>query len=138
MSIAIDELEEALNQLQYRRKKKVELKAVRRTGFSECWMMISHTAKKEGYQRLTLGKDRMYAHRAVAVIVYGDIPEHMTVSHLCETKNSIESRQCMNPDHLIIETQRDNLNRSPNRKHGRSACTEHSYCKYRTKKLNLH
>ena len=47
------------------------------------------------------------AHRIAFTYVFGDIPEHLTVDHLCRNK------QCVNPYHLDIVPIRINVLRSP-------------------------
>ena len=62
-----------------------------------------------GYAYCSYRKGRRRFHRKAATVAfelkYGAVPDGKEVSHLCS------NRRCVNPDHLIAETHRDNLER---------------------------
>jgi len=56
-----------------------------------------------GYGVTSQNGKQVYAHRVAASKVFGDIPKKMVVAHKCDTPS------CVNPDHLFICTQKENL-----------------------------
>jgi hypothetical protein len=67
-----------------------------------CWKHDS-TPNKRGYGRLTYKGKRDYAHRISYRIHKGEIPNGLYVCHSCD------SPICVNPDHLFLGTQKDNM-----------------------------
>lgn len=58
---------------------------------------------KHGYGRLTHNKKCLYAHRVSYEINKGRIPNGLYVLHSCDNPS------CINPNHLWLGTQKDNL-----------------------------
>lgn len=56
-----------------------------------------------GYGTMRFQGKRLKAHRAAWIAEFGKIPDGMQVLHKCD------NRICMNPDHLFIGSQRDNM-----------------------------
>jgi len=68
---------------------------------SSCW---NYTAYRNelGYGKYTAERNTMYAHRFSYMITKGDIPQDMTLDHLCKNPS------CVNPEHLEIVTMKEN------------------------------
>jgi hypothetical protein len=74
---------------------------------SYCWTWVGSIGH-DGYGRAYYkGKNNM-AHRAVYRAFVDEIPPEMTIDHLCRNK------LCVNPEHLQVASQRDNILRSDN------------------------
>lgn len=74
----------------------------------DCWVWAG-SVSQQGYGRLTIsnnGKKRTRAaHRVSYETFIGDIPEGLTIDHLCR------NRKCINPDHLEAVTIGENVRR---------------------------
>jgi hypothetical protein len=66
-----------------------------------CWLWIGRT--RIGYGRFDIGDKVIYAHRLAWELYRGPIPEGLHVCHDCDTPC------CVNPDHLFLGTQKDNM-----------------------------
>lgn len=69
---------------------------------SGCWDFTGVTTG-DGYGRLHLGNGMVVAHRVAYELFVGPIPAGQVLDHTCR------NRRCVNPDHLDVVTQRENL-----------------------------
>ena len=68
----------------------------------DCWEWIA--SKNEcGYGWFRIGKYTYKAHRAVYKLIYGLIPINLCILHSCDNPS------CVNPSHLWLGTQIDNI-----------------------------
>ena len=97
---------------------------------NECWNVTSHVEELQGYIPVSFKGLRTRAHRLSYILMKGDIPKGMIVRHSCDNKS------CINPEHLIMGTKKDNTqdmmnrNRESNwkdRKGHRSKLTDDQY-----------
>ena len=81
---------------------------------SGCWLWTG-SIKPDGYGQLTFGSKSVGAHRLSYMVFIGDIPESLTIDHLCRIRN------CVNPEHLEAVSMRENQLRgtSPMAHHAR-------------------
>ena len=68
-----------------------------------CWLWQGK-GRVKAYGKLTLNKTTWLAHRAAYFLFTGSIPKGVFVLHRCDRP------LCINPKHLFLGTQRDNMN----------------------------
>jgi len=68
-----------------------------------CWLWTAYCDKGYGIYRVNK-KKIMKAHRYSYIINKGEISENLLVRHTCDVRN------CVNPDHLELGTNQDNMN----------------------------
>lgn len=66
-----------------------------------CWNWVGPTRK--GYGSIWVDGKNVRVHRASWVLKFGEIPSGLLVLHKCDNPS------CVNPDHLYIGTQKDNM-----------------------------
>src|SRR3990167_746267 len=67
-----------------------------------CWIWTGGRHEK-GYGLVKWQGKTQRIHRVVFETVYGPIPYGLVIHHICRT------RACLNPDHLCLATQRENI-----------------------------
>ena len=70
---------------------------------NQCWLWTGKINKEGGYGRLLVNGKYMQAHRYSWTIHNGDIPSGINVLHNCDITT------CVNPSHLFLGTQLDNV-----------------------------
>lgn len=70
-----------------------------------CWLWQRHCNNK-GYAKLTVNGRGVYAHRLAYELTHGAIPDGLNVLHNCPGG---DNPACINPDHLFLGTQQDNM-----------------------------
>jgi hypothetical protein len=68
-----------------------------------CFVVISHAPYSSGYVMIGSRGGRTAAHRLIYEECFGEIPDGLVVRHKCDVRN------CINPEHLELGTQRDNV-----------------------------
>lgn len=79
---------------------------VSRAKDDECWLWAGSTLRN-GYGQISVTHNGhaspLMTHRVMWVLTYGPIPDGLSVLHRCDVP------RCVNPTHLFLGTQRDNI-----------------------------
>ena len=68
-----------------------------------CWICTSHGRDRDGYSRLMINQKTTGVHRFVYARTHGSISNDVVVRHKCDNPT------CINPDHMEIGIQSDNV-----------------------------
>lgn len=82
---------------------------IKKAGSSECWEWVAYK-DIGGYGIIAVNKITQKAHRVSWILHYGEIPDGMFVLHKCDNP------ACVNPDHLFLGTQQENIQDMVNKK----------------------
>ena len=79
-------------------------------GEKGCWVWTgAKLPKGYGFIKVPRQRKQEYAHRLAWMIYKGEIPEGLYVLHTCDNPS------CVNPAHLMLGTQKDNLDQMVSR-----------------------
>jgi hypothetical protein len=95
---------------------------VRRGGVDECWPWIATTTHWFGYGRLEIKGKIFAAHRISYELANGPIPDGLFVLHRCDNP------PCVNPHHLFLGTQKDNIGDASAKGRMRGWCAAKTHC----------
>lgn len=88
----------------------------------KCWEWNGYL-RKDGYANFWIKNSVYLAHRISYFMANGTIPKKMCVCHSCD------NRRCVNPEHLWIGTQKDNMRDCANKGRIVNPETEKQFCK---------
>lgn len=91
---------------------------------SGCWPWLGFL-NRDGYGQFSIGGRKHQCHRIAYEVRFGPIPDGMQIDHVKARGCSL--RSCVNPDHLEVVTQTENLargNGAPARNARKTHCSK--------------
>ena len=89
---------------------------------SGCWVWLLSTIP-QGYGHFKVAGKTRRAHRVVWEEFKGPIPERLKVLHTCDNPS------CVNPEHLFLGTQADNMQDMKQKGRGRGRYSRATHCR---------
>ena len=86
-------------------------------GVPTCWLWLGNKTIN-GYGQITFKNKHYLTHRVSYEYFKGNIPNTLQIDHLCK------NRSCVNPEHLEVVTQKENLKRGNTGKHNNHVNTQ--------------
>lgn len=100
-----------------------------------CWSLPFGNVSGKGYREVSLyinkKQHKVAAHRATYYIFKGEIPMGYVLDHTCHNEahkqglcdgNDCKHRQCVNPNHLVLSTHKDNVSAGAKNNDNRGVC----------------
>ena len=87
-----------------------------------CWLFGAGTTTQFRYQQFWFADKRWQAHRFAWLLWRGEVPDGMFILHSCDV------RPCVNPDHLRVGTQADNMQDKLRRGRYRNSHSDKTHC----------
>lgn len=73
------------------------------TKTESCWYWTGYCHRRSGYGHVRVGSRMVHTHRVIWEFTHGPIPAGLCVLHTCDAP------PCVNPAHLFLGTQLDNI-----------------------------
>jgi hypothetical protein len=106
------------------------LEKVNKNATNGCWEWTSAFQLK-GYGMFWFQNKHTHAHRISWLLTNGEIPKGLSVCHRCD------NRKCVNPDHLFLGTQKDNIQDCVKKGRAIRSNGNNHYC-HKLKEENIH